>query len=655
MRKHVWFWCLCMNRLVNLAPYIFTLLVSLGIFFSFKGLEQNPLLYKKLYARKIASFDSAVKSSVIFLNKLNWDDNATQITQNRIDSLRLFLKPIDFWLRYLEPIQYKLINGPLPVEWETEVFEKYEKPYKRYGAGLTLAYLYAEEENTSKDSLVTLIQLAVDALKAYKHDTIVNELNKPEHFYFANRLHLLNMAAIYTTGFECPNTKKIIPELRAMMQQTHEIYRIFNESSPSFSLSDDYVALYRKATIYSEKQPDDFEKFDHFSFIKNYVNPLFKLNQQLIQQYNLKSTSFIDYSLNNKALSIFSKELYTGQNPLGIYGKIKDPALLEEIEKLGRLLFYDPILSGNNERSCASCHIPGHYFTDTTEKSSLHFNKKDRLPRNSPSLLNADYNHLIMLDGFHISLQNQAEAVMLNPNEMGSKRDELIKKIMSCEEYATVINKLIKYTPSYKEVNLQHIASALTTYYTKFSRFYSPLDEAMNSSGELNSDAREGFNIFMSKAQCATCHFIPHFNGVKPPYVGSEFEVLGVPKDKAFKELSTDRGRYEINPAKETLHAFRTGTLKNIMKTKPYMHNGVFNSMEEVIDFYDAGGGEGRGLKVSNQTLSADSLHLSEIEKTKLIAFLNSLTEKIEFDPPPQKLPVSSIKKLNNRKVNGTY
>lgn len=79
--------------------------------------------------------------------------------------------------------------------------------------------------------------------------------------------------------------------------------------------------------------------------------------------------------------------------------------------------------------------------------------------------------------------------------------------------------------------------------------------------------------------------FVPLFNGVKPPYIGSEFEVLGVPQTKDFKALSVDQGRYLINPAKETKHAFRTGNLKNIMKTKPFMHNGVFKSMEKSLSF----------------------------------------------------------------------
>jgi cytochrome c peroxidase len=131
--------------------------------------------------------------------------------------------------------------------------------------------------------------------------------------------------------------------------------------------------------------------------------------------------------------------------------------------------------------------------------------------------------------------------------------------------------------------------------------------------------------------------------------------VLGVPFDTNYTRISDDKGRYLVNPAEETLNAFRTGTVRNADKTKPYMHNGVFNSLMEVINFYDAGGGLGRGLEVKNQTLSSDSLHLSISEKNKLIAFIKSVTEEIPTESIPDHLPVSTIKVLNNRKVGGEY
>ena len=285
----------------------------------------------------------------------------------------------------------------------------------------------------------------------------------------------------------------------------------------------------------------------------------------------------------------------------------------------------------------------------------MQFSKKDFLPRNSPSLINVVYNHLIMLDGKHISLQDQTKAVITEPTELGGTEAAILKKVLSCPTYKKAFTKLLALTPQETEITFEHITSAITFYYSKFSKYYAPFDNAMNKTALLNDEARKGFNIFMGKAQCATCHFVPQFNGVKPPFVGSEFEVIGVPADTFFHALSTDKGRYLVNPAKETMNAFRTGSLRNAQFTGPYMHNGVFKTMEEVIDFYDAGGGAGKGLSVDNQTLSADSLHLDKDQKRQLIQFMQSLTEKIAFEAPPAALPVSTIPSLNTRKVGGNY
>ena len=575
--------------------------------------------------------------------------------KEQIATARMALKPADFWLRYLEPVAYKKINGPLPVEWENEVFEKFEKPYKRLGAGLSLAALYLDSPDPQKDSLIRLISIATSAINTYTADSITRQLRSPNHFYLCNRLFLLNLAAIYTTGFECPDKANIIPELNAMLRGVNSIYAAFNRSFPDTKLSAAYLELYAKTIAFVTAQPRDFTKFNHFIFLKDYVNPLFAINQQHLRQYNIISGSFNDYTLNNNCNSIFDKSLYMPQNSKGIYSLVEDTAVLNEIRQTGKLLFYDPILSGNNSRSCVSCHKSKQYFTDTAVATSFNFDHINRLPRNTPSLVNVVFNHLLMLDGRHISLQNQAKDVMTNPNEMGGNEQEILNKVLSCREYKQAFRKFLKYTPEEHEITFEHIASAITFYYKDFSNYYAPFDDAMNMQQPLGSDAIAGFNLFMGKAQCGTCHYVPQFNGVPPPYISSEFEVVGTPADPGYHQLSNDTGRYKVNPAFETMNAFRTGSIRNAEFTKPYMHNGVFRSLNEVIDFYDAGGGAGHNLKVPNQTLSADSLKLTSLEKKQLISFLHALNENITFEDPPEKLPLSANKELNNRKPGGNY
>ncbi len=633
---------------------IFSTLI-VGMSHSFKN-DLNKTEYLENYTNKIIKLRSGTKELLELIEASDLKKEADkQKVIGKINLTRIALKNVDIWLRYIDPLAYKKINGPLPVEWETEVFEKFEKPYKREGAGLTLAALYLEETEIKKDSLENLIKMALASLNAYQSDSIVEQLKDYHHFYLCNRLHLLNLATIYTTAFECPDTKQIIPELRSMLSGVYQTYISFNQTFPQQAISQNYLELYAKAITYVNNQPSGYENFDHFTFIKHYINPLFAFNQELIIKYAVISKSNMDYSLNNNVRSIFSKRLYTGQNSKGIYLRVNEEKKLKQIDQIGKLLFYDPILSGNNLRSCASCHKPTNCFTDNTNASSLNYDRKQFLPRNSPSLINVQYNHLVMLDGKHISLQEQTKAVITNSMELACEEKELIKKILSCKDYKKAFKNFLQYTPLEKEITMEHISSAITMYYSKFSQYYSPFDIAMNESSAPDERVKRGFNIFMSKAQCATCHFAPQFNGVKPPFVGSEFEVLGTPADTNYKTLSKDKGRYTVNPAFETANAFRTGTIRNAEKTAPYMHNGVFKTLEQVIDFYDGGGGAGRGLKVANQTLSSDSLHLSKDEKKDLLEFIKSLNENISFEVPPLNMPESKIKTLNKRKVSGEY
>ncbi|MGZ8510357.1 MAG: cytochrome-c peroxidase [Chitinophagaceae bacterium] len=591
---------------------------------------------------------------VISLADLTSDKDRGKIKE-QITISRASLKAIDFWLRYFEPIAYRKINGPLPVEWENEVFEKFEPPYRREGGGLILTELSLEEDPSNKNALLSLVDTSLVAIKTFEADSITTQLNNYDHFFLANRLYLLNLAALYTTGFECPDTNNIIPELRTMLPAIKNIYANFNINFSSTPLTKEYLDLYGQSIRFVNDQPLQFSLFDHYTFIKDFINPLFRINQQFINSYGVRSINFNDYSLDNAATSIFDKSLYNSQNTKGIFSFVDDEKTLAEIKNVGKLLFYDPILSGNNLRSCASCHKPTEYFTDTVLATAFQFDRQQHVLRNAPTLINAVFNHLIMLDGKHISLQGQAKEVILNPIEMNSTEKELVKKVMSCKEYKDAFKKFLRYTPEEKDVTLSHIASAITFYYADFSSYYAPFDNAMNNKHTLTNEEKNGFNLFMSKAQCGTCHFVPQFNGVKPPYVGSEFEVLGTPADTSYRKLSADKGRYGVNPAPEMLNAFRTGTVRNTAFTKPYMHNGIFESLDQVIDLYDAGGGAGKKLAVANQTLSPDSLKLSKTEKTNLLAFIHSLNENIIFEGPPAGLPASSNKSLNGRKVGGEY
>src|SRR5699024_10797950 len=139
----------------------------------------------------------------------------------------------------------------------------------------------------------------------------------------------------------------------------------------------------------------------------------------------------------------------------------------------------------------------------------------------------------------------------------------------------------------------------------------------------------KGFNLFMGKAKCATCHFMPLFNGTTPPkYIASEAEVIGVPKSQTDSVIDPDLGWYKTIGVDYYKHAFKTPTIRNISKTAPYMHNGIDSTLKQVMVFYNNAGPAGLGFKLSNQTLPEDSLDLTNQEIDAIIAFMKSLDSR---------------------------
>src|SRR6266498_3126766 len=238
---------------------------------SFKK-HQEPNSYISTYLQRLDKFKFCQEKLLETIEKsdLHSSNDIEQIKE-QLQLARNNLKGLDFWFRYMEPIVYKKINGPLPVEWETEVFEKFEKPYKREGSGLSLAILYLNEEDANKDSLASLIKNSIAATETYGADSITSEFKFFSNFYLCNKLFLLNLAAIYTTGFECPDTNRIIPELRSMLDDVNEIYSSFNKNFPETALPGNYREIYNNAVDFVRAQPLAYTLFDHFSFIRNYI------------------------------------------------------------------------------------------------------------------------------------------------------------------------------------------------------------------------------------------------------------------------------------------------------------------------------------------------------------------------------------------------
>lgn len=189
--------------------------------------------------------------------------------------------------------------------------------------------------------------------------------------------------------------------------------------------------------------------------------------------------------------------------------------------------------------------------------------------------------------------------------------------------------------PNDKEpISVYTIANAIASYLRSLQSLNSRFDQYMrNEPVAFSQNEKNGFNLFMGKAKCGTCHFTPLFNGLVPPqFNDTESEILGVPTStKKHAKLDADSGKYYFTKSIVHLFSFKTPTLRNIALTAPYMHNGIYKTLEEVMDFYNKGGGKGLGINLPNQSLPFEKLDLSKQEKKDIIAFMRTLTDTVSY------------------------
>jgi len=344
---------------------------------------------------------------------------------------------------------------------------------------------------------------------------------------------------------------------------------------------------------------------------------------------------------------VFFKQIVANQNLDRPFPPIKtrpdNPSTKGKVE-LGRLLYFDPILSGQNDISCAHCHHPDLGFSDNRALSmgvggsGVGQNRKNgkTLTRSSPTIWNATYNHLQYWDGRSIDLEDQAKNPIQHPDEMGQDPEELVDELQDIPEYVR------QFAANFNNgITFQNVTYAIASFERSLETYKSPFDRfAKGDSSALTSSAQRGLNIFRSmKTRCFECHNFPTF-------ANPDFKVIGVP-DLYPEQPDLGRGRITDNPNDN--FAFKVPTLRNVALTAPYMHNGSFQTLSEVIDFYADGGGNSRELPNIDDKIRP--FKLTKQEKDDLIAFLHSLTDESNKPSIPDYLPsgLSPVSKLENQ------
>ena len=292
--------------------------------------------------------------------------------------------------------------------------------------------------------------------------------------------------------------------------------------------------------------------------------------------------------------------------------------------ELGKKLFYDRRLSGDGTMSCVTCHQPELAFTDGMA-ISLHYPTTKNW-RNAPTLVNLAFNKFLFHDGRATSIEDQALFPILSAFEMNQNLDYLEEELRSVPEYVQEFERVF----GSKDITREKIALALAAFERTLISQNSPLDKFLvGDKSALSQEAQAGLVIFKGKGKCLQCH---HGRNL----IDDDFHALNVPEHPDFQNdpriaatrrfvakfnnfadyrtLDEDPGRYLITKKKDDWRAFRTPTLREITHTAPYMHNGIFETMDEVIEFFDQGGG--------SDNTALQPLGLTTEEKSSLKAFL---------------------------------
>jgi len=305
-------------------------------------------------------------------------------------------------------------------------------------------------------------------------------------------------------------------------------------------------------------------------------------------------------------------------------------ATSEALVALGEQLFFDPVLSGPGTRSCASCHQPDRAFTDGRPRADLIAGAQPAVLRNTPTLLNVAMQPALFADDRALSLENQVGVVLASEAEMASSEDTAAARVRAIAAYRAAFAAAMPDRRDSVITGLD-VRQALAAYLRTLNAMDSRFDRAVRGDTLAMSDAeRRGLTVFLGRGKCGTCHFMPLFNGVTPPfYRTSEAEIIGVPAtdDLDHPTLDPDVGRANVEDNPLNRFAFKVTSLRNVALTAPYMHNGVFRTLEDVVEFYDRGGAVGIGLKLPYQSLPTTPLRLTPAEKKDLVAFLGALTD----------------------------
>ena len=287
----------------------------------------------------------------------------------------------------------------------------------------------------------------------------------------------------------------------------------------------------------------------------------------------------------------------------------------EAKDKLGRMLFFDPILSGARDTACSSCHNPGLSWTDGVKLAS----GSGPIRLHTPTLIDVAWVPVLGWDGKYRSLESVAFGPLLSPINMNNTEAEIIRRLSGIPGYVAAFTQAFPGAKPEKAITRPRIEQALATFERTILAPRAPFDRWIDGDETaISESAKRGFVLFNGKADCAECHRGPSFSDFS-------FHDIGIARED-------DLGRGLLFPTSVKLrHAFKVPTLRDVARRAPYSHDGSLPDLAAVIDAYDTG-----GIARASRSSLIHPLGLTAAEKRDLIAFLNTLTG----DPKPFEVPI---------------
>jgi cytochrome c peroxidase len=598
------------------------LLVAGGLLVAVYGFLTGPRLtpaqtVKQAFMHDIDDLDSAV-------SQLQRDirlGHSTRVIQTAFRRARLAYKRVEFISAYYSPETTRALNGPNIPDVDDDL--RVNAPE---GFQVLEELLFPVVDSVNHSEAVQQVAVLRSNVNRLRKISESNELTD-SHIVDAMRLEVFRIVTLGITGFDSPVAFHSLPEAATALERVQQQLVNYELESRDATLAGKLDKAFDHA-IRGLRSAQSFDDFDRLTFIRQEANVLSGL------LFDAQNALHIPVFTESRLLSPSARTLTDSGvfNP-NQFVNLSEQHATPDRAALGKRLFFDPVLSVNRiggpaNRTCATCHQPEKAFTDGEAKSraiasSANQRIQQRLTaRNAPTLLNAAFQAAQFADSRVVFLEDQASDVIENPLEMHGSLPAAVKALRQQPAYQTL------FARSYRDgITEQTLQNAIASYIRSLTSLDSRVDRYFRGqTSALTAEETLGFNLFMGKGKCATCHFFPLFNGTVPPaYQETESEVLGVPAMSGGKTVDSDVGKFVLTKREPHRYAFKTPTIRNVGKTAPYMHNGVYRTLEEVVDFYNKGGGNGLGFNLPNQTLPFDKLNLTEPEKKALVAFMKAL------------------------------